>query len=42
MGAASLHYAIENFGIDAMLDRMQTVFLHCARPASPGTPAGQQ
>ena len=31
MGAASLRYAQNNFGIDVMLDRMQTVFARCVR-----------
>ena len=31
MGAASLRYAQDNFGIDVMLDRMQTVFEGCAQ-----------
>ena len=30
MGAASLRYAQDNFGIDVMLDKMQSVFAHCA------------
>jgi glycosyltransferase involved in cell wall biosynthesis len=29
MGVASLRYAQDNFGIDVMLDRMQSVFAHC-------------
>ncbi|MBL0122211.1 MAG: glycosyltransferase family 4 protein [Betaproteobacteria bacterium] len=32
MGAAGLHYAQENFGIDIMLDRMLDVFARVARP----------